>query len=196
MGRLSAAAILSAVLSLQLGAFSVVLETTASGITQLPFGTFVLLMQPIHLAIGLVEGIVTAAVLGYVYKTRPEILDACGDHNALERVSVRRTAVVFAVAAVLVAGGLSLFASGLPDGLEWAVERTAGTAELPAEGQVLEQAAEIQEATALMPDYAAPVENETAAGSIAGVVGAVMTCVLAGGVGLLIVRVKKKKKTA
>ena len=51
-----AASTLSAVLGLQLGAFGVVLETVASGITALPFSTFVLLMQPIHLAIGLVEG--------------------------------------------------------------------------------------------------------------------------------------------
>ena len=51
--RLSAAALLGAVLGLQLGAFGVVLETQLSGITALPFGTFAALMQPIHLAIGL-----------------------------------------------------------------------------------------------------------------------------------------------
>ena len=73
-GRMTAAAIISAVLGLQLGAFGVVLETTASGITALPFSTFVLLMQPIHLAIGIVEGVITAAVFVYVNNSRPEIL--------------------------------------------------------------------------------------------------------------------------
>ena len=139
-GRLMAASILSVVIGLQLGAFGVVLETTASGISALPFSTFVLLMQPIHLAIGLVEGIVTGGVLMFVYETRPEILD--GAQEKTESHSVRRTAVVFAVAALLVAGGLSLFASGLPDGLEWAMEKTAGTTELEVQGAA-EKAADI-----------------------------------------------------
>lgn len=52
---------LGCVATLQLGAFSVVLETTLSGITALPLGAFAVLMQPIHLAIGLVEGLITAA---------------------------------------------------------------------------------------------------------------------------------------
>ena len=43
-----------------------------SGISELPFAAFVLLMQPIHLAIGIVEGLVTAAVLAFVWKARPE----------------------------------------------------------------------------------------------------------------------------
>ena len=176
-GRLMAASILSAVVGLQLGAFGVVLETTASGISALPFSTFVLLMQPIHLAIGLVEGIVTGAVLLFVYETRPEILD--GAQQAAESHSVCRTAIVFAVAALLVAGGLSLFASGLPDGLEWAMEKTAGTTELEAQGAA-EKAADIQEKTALMPDYEAPVDNASASTSLAGVAGSVMTFVLAG----------------
>ena len=193
-GRIMGASVAAVTVGLQLGAFAVVLETVASGITALPFSTFVLLMQPIHLAIGLVEGIVTGAVLCYVWRTQREILDAYHGGGPVETAGVKRTAVVFAVAAVLVAGGLSLAASGLPDGLEWAMERTAGTAELPAEGAVLEGAAEIQEATALMPDYAAPVESEAAGGSIAGVAGAVMTFVLAGAVGGVIIGVKKRRK--
>ncbi len=193
-GRLMAASVGSVVVGLQLGAFSVVLETVASGITELPFGAFAALMQPIHLAIGLVEGVVTGAVLCYVWRTRPEILDAAQQTG--RPVPMGKTVAVFAVAAVLVAGGLSLFASGLPDGLEWAMERTAGTAELPAEGALLEGAVEIQEATALMPDYAAPVEHEAASGALAGLVGAGMTCLLAGGLGAGIVAVKKRRKKA
>ena len=48
------ASVLGGILPLQLGAFSVVLQTYASVITELPFGAFVAAMQPIHLAIGLV----------------------------------------------------------------------------------------------------------------------------------------------
>ena len=191
-GRLMAASVLSAVVGLQLGAFGVVLETTVSGIAALPFSTFVLLMQPIHLAIGLVEGLVTGAVLCYVQKAQPELLEVRAD-SSKEPGSVRKTVLVFAVLAILLAGGVSLFASGLPDGLEWAMEKTAGTAELPAEGQLLEEAAQLQETTALMPDYAAPVENETASGSLAGVAGAAITFVLCGAAGLGVALVKRKK---
>ncbi len=57
-----------------MGALGVVLETFFSGISELPLGGFLLLMQPIHLAIGVVEGLVTAAVVTFVWKARPEIL--------------------------------------------------------------------------------------------------------------------------
>ena len=54
--KIIAASLIGCILSLQLGAFSVSVETLASGITALPFGAFLLAMQPIHLAIGAVEG--------------------------------------------------------------------------------------------------------------------------------------------
>lgn len=73
-GKIVLASILGCVITLQLGAFSVALETSISGITDLPFGAFVGLMQPIHLAIGLVEGLVTSAVLLFVYEARPELM--------------------------------------------------------------------------------------------------------------------------
>ena len=79
--RLIIASILGCVITLQLGAFSVCLETLASGITELSFGAFAALMQPIHLAIGLVEGLITAAVLVFVYQTRPELIEVIGDRE-------------------------------------------------------------------------------------------------------------------
>ena len=69
--KITLASILGCVLTLQLGAFSVVLETTASGITELPFGAFVGIMQPIHLAIGLVEGLITSAPPAAAAKVAP-----------------------------------------------------------------------------------------------------------------------------
>ena len=64
------ASVLGCIITLQLGAFSVVLETSVSGITELPFGAFVGIMQPIHLAIGLIEGLITSAVLVFIYEAR------------------------------------------------------------------------------------------------------------------------------
>lgn len=194
-GRIMLTSVISVVIGLQLGAFGVVLETAASGISELPFKTFVLLMQPIHLAIGAVEGIVTGAILCFVYNMRPEILkSSVGGEGLSDDVSTKKVVIVLAVLALLVGGGLSLLASSNPDGLEWAMEKVAGTTELEATGSVLEGAAAAQEATAFMPDYDYAGENGGAINgtTVAGIVGGVLTFVLAGGVGLVISKVKKK----
>ena len=189
--------VVSVIIGLQLGAFSVVLETAASGISELPFKTFVLLMQPIHLAIGAVEGIVTGAVLCFVYKMRPEIMDSTLKSTGMgEGVSTKKVVIVLAVLALLIGGGLSIFASANPDGLEWAMEKVAGTTELEAEGAIMEGAAAAQGATAFMPDYdyaSAGEDGSTTGTSVAGIVGGALTFVLAGAAGLIITKVKKKK---
>ena len=153
IGRISAAAVISTVIGLQLGAFAVVLETLASGITELPFKAFVVLMQPIHLAIGLVEGIVTAAVLSFIHSMRPELLDSAVNGTAVKSEVSVKVVIILAVITILVGGGLSWFASSNPDGLEWSMERTAGTAELEAQGGIYDSAAKVQQKTAFMPDY-------------------------------------------
>jgi cobalt/nickel transport system permease protein len=84
------AALIAAVVGLQLGAFSVGLETEASGISELPFSTFVLMMLPINLAIGVVEGLATAAVISFVAKARPEALPAAQTSG---RIAVRARSI-------------------------------------------------------------------------------------------------------
>jgi cobalt/nickel transport system permease protein len=192
------ASILAVVIGLQLGAFGVVLETLLSGVTELPFGTFVLLMQPIHLAIGLVEGIVTAAVLCFVHSARPELLESAVSGNKVEGgIRIGTIITTFAVLAALVAGGLSIFASSNPDGLEWAMEKTAGTTELEREGPVFQAAAETVEKTAFLPDYALKNgEGSSGETALAGIVGSLITVIVAGGAGLLIHTARKKKASA
>ena len=124
--RLTLASVLGCVVTLQLGAFSVVLETTLSGITALPLGAFAALMQPIHLAIGLVEGLITAAVLLFVYQTRPELLQGAAGTGAKNRCSRKAALAILAAAALVIGGGLSLLASSSPDGLEWSLFPVAG----------------------------------------------------------------------
>src|SRR5665648_510144 len=53
--RVTTGSLVAALVGLQLGALGVVLETTMSGVSELPFGTFVMMMLPIHLGIGVVE---------------------------------------------------------------------------------------------------------------------------------------------
>jgi cobalt/nickel transport system permease protein len=185
--RISIAAIVSVLIALQLGAFSVVLETLLSGKSELPFGTFVLLMQPIHLAIGLVEGIITAGIISYVKKVRPEILQASNTLRPLDAgISIKNVLVVLVILAVITGGALSWFASTHPDGLEWSIEKVTGKGELEEATQGIAPALkDIQEKTAFLPDYGfkpavkeEPKENEApawpgieAGTSVAGIVG-------------------------
>ena len=195
-GRMTAASIAAVAVSLQLGAFGVVLETRLSGIAVLPFGTFLLLMQPIHLAIGIAEGIITAAVLCFIFKMRPEIPESALGRTAIRSgVPVRNTVIALAAVTLLAGGGLSLFASSYPDGLEWAVENTAGTAEL----ETAETAAQIRDTVAFMPDYSFKNTGEDSSGTdtaIAGIIGGTLTFIAAGAAAFGISTYKKKRKGA
>ena len=183
--RIVCASILGCVITLQLGAFSVVLETSLSGITELPFGAFVALMQPIHLAIGLIEGVVTSAVLLFVFESRPEMIhdvDTAGIVSA--RHSLRTTILILAVVAAIVGGGLSLVASSNPDGLEWALfgNAEAGYAEnmgldeenFGVSSGLADAAGAVQEATSFLPDYAFPNSESAAGTTVSGLVGSAM----------------------
>ncbi len=182
--RLSAAVILSAAVALQLGAFSVVLQTKASGISELPFLTFVALMQPIHLAIGIVEGVLTAAVISFVWKANPLILDIPCRKAPENRIPVKIVAAVLLAATIIIGGFLSRHASDNPDGLEWAITRSTGKEELESTGNIRKLLASVQEKISILPGYgfqpagaaAAPdsVSPETGT-SISGIVGGSVT---------------------
>jgi len=195
--RILFGAMTASILGLEMGALGVVLQTTLSGVTALPLATFALILLPIHLLIGIVEGIVTAGVVTFVWKARPEILEMEADPETIGRPPVRTILATFLVAAVVTGGVLSWFASTRPDGLEWSMFRVSGKEELesPEKGPhaVLGR---IQEKTALLPDYGfkgseteAPKGTESSGGdpwpgvlagtSASGVIGALITMVFA-----------------
>lgn len=153
-GRIVAASIIAAVLGLQLGAFGVVLETVASGISSLPFGTFVSLMQAIHLGIGIVEGLVTAAIVSFVYKARPELLQSVTLPQPIGNPSIRTILIAFLVASLLTGGVISRFASEQPDGLEWSIKKVTGKEEVNGGKSALHgMLAALQEKMAFLPGY-------------------------------------------
>lgn len=128
--RIGWVALFTSVIGLQLGALGVVMQTHWSGISSLPVGTFMWLMQPIHLAIGIGEGLATAALIVFVLQARPDLL-ATGP-----RLSTGTTfGVIIGVGglALLMAGVLSWFASSKPDGLEWSIANTLGVTTAAAE---------------------------------------------------------------
>ena len=202
--RILIGSLIASVIGLQMGAFGVVLETLFSGVTELSFSTFVLFMQPIHLAIGIAEGFATAAVVGFIWKTRPEILRASPHFVPMGNVPVRRVLIGMSVMALIIGGGLSWFASAHPDGLEWAISRAAGTEKIQgSETGVHESLASVQEKTAILPDYGFKREEEEVDGqeswptidtgtTISGFVGSALTLFLAGLIGFMLKRQRSK----
>jgi cobalt/nickel transport system permease protein len=192
------ATMLAAVLGLQFGAAGVVAETVLSGVSSLPAQTFVWLMLPIHLAIGGVEGVATVALLRFLQRERPDMLRRDATVAPGPR---RRLLGGLAVAALIIGGMGSWFASTQPDGLEWSVARAIGRAESPAPlGAVHTGAATLQQRTAWLPGYTwhTPATGSNAepaawpqvdAGtSLAGVLGGVATLALVAAVALLLRR--------
>ncbi|MBK7675352.1 MAG: energy-coupling factor ABC transporter permease [Candidatus Accumulibacter sp.] len=217
--RLVVGAVASSILALQMGALGVVLETLFSGISELPFSTFLFLMLSIHLAIGVVEGLVTAAVVTFVGKARPEILEMAAVPRPPARPAMNKVLAGLLVVTVVTGGALSWFASANPDGLEWSIFHTSGKEELDAAGQGPHAlAAVLQEKTAFLPDYGfrpaeqAPATSgegdaaaeagkgkaeewpDVSAGkSLSGLLGAAMTLLLAGLIGLGLRRSQHKR---
>lgn len=200
--RRNIAVILSALVTLQLGPFCVVLETVLSGISALPFSAFLLLMQPVHLAIGLVEGVVTASILSFVYQARPELLQGTVVPVMLPAYRFRTVLASFAVAACITGGLISLVASEKPDGLEWAIHKVTGGSEVKGGDTPLhKQLASLQEKYSLLPDYSfrktavdssAPASGRSArlGTSLSGLVGGLLTLLLLAGGGFVLIRCK------
>jgi len=194
--RAWSAAIFAAVTGLLLGSLSVVGQTMASGITDIPIGTFTALMVPIHLAIGLVEGLATAVVVGFVAKARPEAFPA----NA--PLPTDRTPVIIglSIATLVIGMALSWFASAHPDGLEWSIGNATGSEELAAPGAgIHQQLADVQEKTSFLPDYSFKTIDASgsteegnveawpavsAGTSVSGLVGGLITLVIVAAIGL------------
>lgn len=170
-GRILAASLLASVVGLELGALAVTVETEASGITALPMGQFLLFMLPIHLFIGIGEGLATAAVIYVVQKYKPELLAGLGRSAVRGKRKIGKALAAIALAALLVGGSFSWIASSDPDGLEWSIEKTAGAAELePAPDGLHRRAAAIQQTTAVMPDYNTTFAGLVGCGAILAVV--------------------------
>lgn len=208
--RIFTGSMLAALIGLQLGAFSVVLETLFSGKAELPFGTFMMLMQPIHLGIGVVEGLVTAAVVGFIWQARPEIIEMAEADASLGRSSVKKALTGLAIVAMMTGGIFSVFASTNPDGLEWSVFNASGKEQLNVSGGIYQTLAAVQEKIAFLPDYSFKNQQDTntnvmetkgslpvvdAGTSVSGLVGGVMTLFLAGMTGYCIYWLRKRHKT-
>jgi cobalt/nickel transport system permease protein len=161
-GKISVASMAAAIISLQMGAFAVVLETVSSGVSSLPFINFVAIMQPIHLAIGVVEGMVTASVISFVYNARPEIMQSIAKTHPTGAHSIRNISLCFLAVTLLTGGVISRFASEQPDGLEWSIAKVTGQVELKGEEHgTVGYLALLQKKLSFLPDYSFRKPPET-----------------------------------
>jgi cobalt/nickel transport system permease protein len=206
--RLTLAALLAAVVGLALGALGVVIETTSSGVSRLPFASFALFMLPIHAVIGVVEGLVTAGVVLTVWRARPDLVRVRGSTQRSAR-PLKTVVVAFGIAALLVGGALSWFASTRPDGLEWSASRASGSAAPPAPaGRLHRLVARLQKVTSRLPDYSWGREQPQpeastarwpapdAGTTVSGLTGAGLTLLVALGVGLGLRLVRLRSRQA
>ena len=150
-------------------------------------------------------------VTSFIGKARPELLDGASHATApITGGFARYRGVFFGVllATALVGGALSWVASSNPDGLEWAMGKVTGTEEIHgARDAGLHQSLEkVQQSTSFMPDYdfkkaeepgateghAAKEEDPTSVvnpgTTVAGIVGAGITMLVAGLVGWVLRR--------
>jgi cobalt/nickel transport system permease protein len=198
---------LACVIAIETGAILVPIQAALSGVLAVPFPTFLITMIGIHFLVGFFEGLITVAVLAYLQQLRPDVVvDSLPGKVRLSRKAVLATLVVFTV---IIAAGLSLLASGLPDGLEW------GYAERPDQPNFeavvsnpdssITAVDDFQSKYSLMPDYSVRVsklgevaeqEADLGAGwtSFAGVVGSALTMAFIW-LTALILRKKQSSKT-
>lgn len=179
--------LIAAVVGLQLGSFAVVLETFFSGKTELPFGTFVIMMQPIHLAIGIVEGLLTAAVISFLWNTRPELLES-SNMDKINNSNNKKVVALLLCAALVIGGIASWYASNNPDGLEWSIEKTIDSNEVEGKSSIHELLRSVQDKISFLPDYnfKSDQEAQTQAKlgtSLSGISGSILTLIVAALIG-------------
>jgi cobalt/nickel transport system permease protein len=150
--RRRAALVAACMVACGVGALSVTLQTTASGVSALPFWRFAALMVPVHLAIGVVEGLITVAVLEQVGigMGASDFLQPGGAPPAPGR-ALGGVLAGMGTVALATAGLLSWFASPNPDGLEYSVRRLGASLDPPS---LVQGIIHWQWAHAVFPDYA------------------------------------------
>ncbi|MBI5207323.1 MAG: energy-coupling factor ABC transporter permease [Candidatus Firestonebacteria bacterium] len=200
--------ILGVILGLELGAFSVVMETVFSGITELPFLTFSKMVLPIHLLIAVIEGIVTGAIIIYVKNIQPDLFYADNQLNNTF-LNLKKVLLSIGVLALITGGILSWFASTHPDGLEWSMGKITGREELlPKETVLHKNISRLQEKIAFLPDYSfgkqesKEPENKkeswpsvSGGTSVSGIIGGIFTLGLTILIGFVIKLFRKRSLT-
>lgn len=140
-----AAAVLASIVALQLGSIAVVAESFVSGSITTNAGLFAGLMQSIHLPIGLIEGVVSAAIIFAAQKT---------DFSKAFSYTTGGISLLFA-------GVISQYASSKPDGLEWSLLNMSNSFVAKTQGQIYALSEALQAKTAVLSSIPSVAANIT-----------------------------------
>lgn len=184
-------AMLASIIAIEAGTVLVPVQAALSGVLAVPFSTFLITMLGVHALVGLMEGLITIAVLAYLQQVRPDVVvDVLPGKVRLSRSAVLATLLIFTV---ITGAALSLLASSMPDGLEWSYAERPDepnfSSSVSNEDKTIAAVDELQEKYSPMPDYSrrnsklgepAGEEMEAHVGwtSFAGVVGSAATMVV------------------
>jgi cobalt/nickel transport system permease protein len=176
------AAGLAAFVSVPVAALVFTLLYAVGGAVSIPLGTLATAMVGWHVLIGIGEAVITAAVVGAVVATRPDLVHVArhlrpvlvlvdADGNPTETVSAdapvpgrpgRRPLAIGLLTTLVVAGVVSFFASAHPDGLEFVGEQLG----------ISSHATESAVAGSPLADYGVSgIGNSALAGGLAGIIG-------------------------
>lgn len=173
VGATALAAWLSVVLSA--AAFSIMWLFGATA--DVPFTTVFAAMVGVHSLIGVGEAIISALAVGAVLNSRPDLVYGAGDLNAAQlgdpsKVPTRTFLIGGMLVALVFAAVVSQFAVDNPDGLEWVAE------EQGFDGVARDHRFEDW----IFADYAVRgMDNEVLGVAIAGIVGTIITLLVAWG---------------
>ena len=189
--RVYIGSVFACVIAIEAGAVLVPIQAALSGILVVPFSTFLITMLGVHSLVGLVEGLITVAVLGYLQQVRPDVVaDSLPGKVRLSRKAVLITLAAFTI---VIAAGFSLLACGMPDGLEYSYAERPDEPDFEPlvsnDASTIAAVDDFQSKYSLLPDYSrrssalgktSDEEAKIGAGwtSFAGVVGSAVTMAL------------------
>jgi len=158
----------AALIAVVAGSLSMVFQLLLSGVLALNVQQFLMLAVPMHIFIGIGEGLITVAAAAFIHTSAADTLPGHADgKNAFTGVAS------LVLLTLLTAGFLSIYASSDPDGLEWSLEK-GGIEDIQEESALHRMAGNVQERTSLFPDYSFPAENREsveAGPSLPGILG-------------------------
>lgn len=162
-------------LSMMVGAIATGVELGISGTS--PLGVAVPAMAIVHALLGIIEAVITTAVLAFLYSTRRDLLEIG------EKAPAQATAnwVTIGLVIAIVVAALSPLASPDPDGLETVAHQNG----------FLERA--IDPLYNIMPDYTIPFISN---GTISGIVAVIVGTLIVFGVAFFLGRTQRKSPDA
>lgn len=190
--RLYAASFVAAMVGVVLGAACVPMEAALSGVVTVPLRLFVGTMVGVHLIIGAIEGLISFAVVAYLWRVRPDAVERAGElaRPGAARASWPVVVGSLGAVAIVLAGLISHVASSRPDGLEWTYADRPDQADFkpyvrrPEQGGVVQRVERWQQRHALLPDYGGSDAARLTLGGLGGTgLTLVMTYLLARALG-------------